>query len=60
MVGNRLQLYKNKNVVDKLTATYTFDFTGKEGMLKEFRNTWSDDKRWDFNTKPNTAIFTFK
>ena len=43
-----------------LTTTYTVNFSGKEGMYNDFSNTWSDDKRWNFNAQTHTATFTFK
>ena len=44
----------------ELTVIFTVDFTGRESMYYDFYNTWSDDKRWNFNAQTYTAIFTFK
>ena len=50
--------YENVQAND-LTATYTIDFSGNKGMYNKFSETWSDDKRWSFDSKPYTATFTF-
>jgi hypothetical protein len=50
--------YQDAQVSD-LTTTYTVDFTGKEDMYNAFYDTWSDDKRWKFDTETYTATFTF-
>jgi hypothetical protein len=43
----------------QLTATYTVDFSGKEGMYNAFYSIWKKDDRWKFNSKTYKATFTF-
>jgi hypothetical protein len=44
----------------KLNIRNFFTIWRKEGMYNDFYNSWSDDKRWNYNAQTYTAIFTFK
>lgn len=53
---NRIIKVQSSNLI----ANYIVSFSGKEGMYNDFYNTWSGDKRWNFNAQTHTATFTFK